>query len=65
MKKGEAMKKAEGLGHKMSPFTRYGGKEFSYCEKPTCKAHLTVQGERVEGDAVAHLCPLTEGDSRN
>jgi len=65
MGKREAREKAEGLGHKMSPFTQYGDREHSYCENPTCKAHLIVQGEKVEGNAVAHVCPLEEGDGRN
>lgn len=65
MKNREATMKAEGLGHKMSPFTPYGDKEYSYCEKPTCKAHLIVQGEKVGGNAVAHVCPVLEGRGRN
>ena len=65
MKKRESREKAEGLGHKMGPFTPYGDKDYSYCENSSCKARLIVQGGKVEGDAVAHACPLTEGDGRN
>ena len=65
MRKSEVVKKAEGLGHKMSPFTKYGDKDYSYCENSACKAHLIMGGEKVEGDAVAHVCPLAEGDGRN
>ena len=61
----DTMKKAENLGHKMSPFTQYGDREYSYCENPECKVCLTAQREKVEGDAVAHVCPLAEGDGRN
>ena len=61
----EAVKKAESLGHKMSPFAQYGDREYSYCESPNCKARLIFQGEKVEGEALAHLCPLTEGIGRN
>lgn len=59
------MKKTGNLGHKMSPFTQYGDREYSYCENPACKARLIVQGEKVEGNADAHVCPLIEGDGRN
>jgi len=65
MRKREVREKAEGLGHGMSPFTPYGDREYSYGKNSTCKAHLIVQGEKVEGNAVAHLCPLIEGDGRN
>jgi len=58
---GGAVKKAESLGHKMSEFSQYGDREYSYCERPACKAHLVENGAEVGGNAIAHLCPLTEG----
>jgi hypothetical protein len=61
----DARRKAEGLGHKMSPVIAYGDKEYSYCDNPACKARLVVQGDKVEGNALAHVCPLAEGDGRN
>ena len=61
----DARKKAESLGHQMSPFTQYGTQEYSYCENQACKARLIVQEEKVQGNAVAHVCPLAEGDGRN
>jgi hypothetical protein len=62
---GEAVKKAKGLGHKMSPFAPYGDREYSYCENSTCKAHLVEHEAEIGGNALAHLCPLTEGIGRN
>ena len=65
MRKRKAGKKAEGLGHKMSPFAPYGGREYSYCENSVCKGRITLQGVNVEGDALTHVCPILEGKSRN
>ncbi len=65
MRKREAAKKAEGLGHRMSPFTPYGDKEYSYCENSACKGRLTLQRVNVEGDALTNICPILEGKSRN
>ena len=61
----DARNKAESLGHKMSPFTPYGDRKYSYCENSTCKAHLTLQGEKVEGNALSHVRPLLEGEGQN
>jgi len=65
MGKREAREKAKGLGHKMGPFTPYGDKEYSYCENSVCKGRLTLQGVKVEGDALTHVCPILEAKSRN
>ncbi len=63
--KRESLKIAERLGHHLTPFTPYGDKEYAYCENPDCKARLIVGGDRVEGHALSHVCPVLEGDGRN
>ena len=47
---GEAVKKAEGLGHKMSPFTPYGDREYSYCVNSSARpVSLKPQRSRIFG----------------
>ena len=63
--KHEALKIAQALGHSLTPFAPYGEKEYAYCQNPSCKARLIVEGPRVEGYALVHLCPFLETDTRN
>ncbi len=63
--KREALKIAERLGHRLTPFAPYGDKDYAYCENPSCKARLIVEGARAEGHALSHVCPVVEGDGRN
>jgi hypothetical protein len=63
--KRESLKIAERLGHNLTPFAPYGDKEYAYCENPSCKARLIIQGEKAEGYALSHVCPVLEGDGRN
>ena len=43
----------------------YGDKEYAYCENSSCKARLIIQGDKAEGHALSHVCPVLEGDGRN
>ena len=61
----EALKIAERLGHSLTPITPYGDKEYAYCENPDCKARLIIKGDRAEGYALSHVCPVMEGEGRN
>ena len=61
---GKTVEKAESLGHKMSDFSPYGDRRYSYCENSDCKARLIVFGEKIEGNAFSHVRPHTEGDGR-
>jgi len=64
--KREALKTAERLGHHLTPFAPYGDKEYAYCQNPSCKARLIVEGDKAEGHALSHVCPVMEGgDGRN
>lgn len=53
------------LGHQFTPFAPYGDREYAYCENPSCKARLIIQGDRAEGHALFHACPVLEGDGKN
>ncbi len=59
------LKNSERLGHNLTPFAPYGDKEYAYCENPDCKARLIIQGDKAEGHALSHVCPVVEGDGRN
>ena len=63
--KRESLKIAERLGHQFTLFTPYGDKEYAYCENPSCKARLILQGDEEEGHALSHVCPVLEEDGRN
>ena len=63
--KQEAKKMVEALGHHLTPFAPYEDREYAYCENPSCKARLIIQGNKVEGHALSHVCPVLEGDGRN
>ncbi len=63
--KREALKIAETLGHRLTPFAPYGDREYSYCQNFSCKAKLIIQGDKAEGHALSHVCPVVEGDGRN
>ncbi len=55
----------EALGHRLIPLAPYGDKEYAYCQNPSCKARLIIQGDRAEGHALPHVCPVLKGDGRN
>ena len=61
----ESLTTAERLGHHLTPFTPYEDKEYAYCQNPSCKARLIIQGDKAEGHAPSHVCPVVEGDGRN
>ena len=61
----ESLKTAERLGHHLTPFTPYGDKEYAYCENPSCKAKLIIEGARSEGYALSYVCLFQESDTRN
>ncbi len=61
----EALKMAERLGHHLTSFAPYGDKENAYCQNPSCKIRLIIQGDKAEGHALPHVCPVVEGDGRN
>ena len=63
--KRESLKIAQSLGHHLTSFTPYGDKEYAYCENPDCKARLIIQGDKAEGHALSHVCPVMEGDGKN
>ena len=63
--KREALKIAERLGRHLTPFALYGDKEYAYCENPSCKARLIIQGDKAEGHALSHVCPVLEGEGKN
>lgn len=62
--KRESLKIAEHLGHHLTPFTPYGDKEYTYCQHSSCNARLIIQGDKAEGHALSHVCPVLEGDGK-
>ena len=63
--KRKARKMVEALGHRLTPFAPYGDREYAYCENPSCKARLIIQGDKAEGYVLSHVCPVVEGDGGN
>jgi hypothetical protein len=38
-----------------SRFPLHGDKEYAYCQNPSCKARLIIQGDKAEGHALSHV----------
>ena len=63
--KHESLKIAKNLGHRLTHFAPYGDREYAYCQNFPCKAKLIIQGDKAEGHALSHVCPVLGGEGRN